>query len=172
MTKFIVHINLKILIIIFLYILYDYLYQKKRYNNELNKKEKKKDLDYNNINFVILRRRCSSCGLFSDYIVYLGCINDFISKGFVPIVDVKSYRNFYNGFKLNSSNINAWELFFEQPFGYKLNDVLVKAKKIKYFSCIPNNRPSSNIFFNKILNDYWHNTQKQYSSLNNKLLRQ
>ena len=143
--------------------IYDYLYQQKRFNNEL---------DYNH-NFVIIRRKCIYCGLFSDYIVYLGCINDFINKGFVPIVDVKSYRNFYNGFKVNSSNINVWELFFEQPFGYKLNNVLLRAKKIKYFECTPKiNRPNEAIFFNKILVDYWHNIQEHYSSINIEILKE
>ena len=140
------------------------MYQKKRFNNKL---------DYYNNNFAIIRRKCSSCGLFSDYIAYLGCINDYISKGFVPIIDVKSYRNFYNGFKVHSSNINVWELFFEQPFGYKLNNVLRKAKKIKYFDCSPKkNRPDTDIFFNKILIDYWHNIQEHYSSINIEILNE
>ena len=36
-------------------------------------------LDYENINFAIIRRTdCITCGLFSYYITYLGCINKWL----------------------------------------------------------------------------------------------
>ena len=120
-------------------------------------------LDYENINFIIIKRRCSNCGLFSNYIVYLGCVNEYISKGYVPIIDVKSFKNFFNNYNVNLSDVNPWEMFFDQPFGYTLNNVLTKAKKIKYIICNSNiNRPGSNIFFNQILIDFWHNIAKIY----------
>ena len=81
--------------------------------------------------FAIIRRECSLCGLFSFYITFLGCINKYIKEGYIPIVDLKSYPNGYNG--LNASiNHNPWELFFEQPFRYKMEEVLKNAKNIVY----------------------------------------
>ena len=36
------------------------------------------------------------CGLFSFYIVHLGCINKYLTEGYIPIVDLKSFNNIYN----------------------------------------------------------------------------
>ena len=56
-----------------------------------------KSLNIENSNFAIIRRAfCPVCGLFSNYIVFLGCINDFIHKGFIPIIDMQSYGNVFN----------------------------------------------------------------------------
>ena len=79
-------------------------------NNKQNKKPK----------FAIIRRLdCSTCGLFSYYIVYLGCINKYINEGFIPIVDLQSFDNIFNGFNVSSSTNNPWEYFFQQPYDYK-----------------------------------------------------
>ena len=67
--------------------------------------------DYNNKKFVIFHRSdCPRCGLFSFFIINLGCINKFLLEGYIPIVDLQSYNNIYN--KGNKSMYNPWELFF------------------------------------------------------------
>lgn len=48
-----------------------------------------------------------------------------LEKGYVPIVDMK---NFSSQFEKEHSE-NAWELFFQQPMGYGLNDI-TNAKRI------------------------------------------
>lgn len=147
--------------ILLIYIILFFFNNYKKNNKKIIIKEN--ELDYENINFVIIKRSCSNCGLFSNYIVYLGCVNEFISKGYVPIIDVKSFKNFFNNYSVNLSDVNPWEIFFDQPFGYTLNNVLIKAKKIKYIICNSNiNRPGSKIFFNQILIDFWHNIAKLY----------
>lgn len=130
------------------------------------------NINYDNNIFAIIRRiNCGTCGLFSDYIVYLGCLHKYIIKGYIPIIDLKSFRNIFNGFKITSSNKNPWEYFFFQPFGYTLENVKKYAKKIKYFNCNANNfRPNKKIYFNKILNNFWHNFQKIYVPIKNEIL--
>ena len=69
------------------------------------------NLDYENHSFVILRRtNCRNCGLFSYFIVYLGCINKYISLGYIPIIDLKSFPNIFNKMNASLLNSNPWEL--------------------------------------------------------------
>lgn len=128
---------------------------------------KKINLDYEKYKFAIIRRlNCLSCGLFSDYIVYLGCINKFLQDGFVPIVDLQYFNNIFNGYNKDSLNENPWEIFFYQPFYFTLNNVIKNAKNIKYFHC-PSDyfRPNEYVFNNKVLNDYWYNLANIYIPL-------
>ena len=129
-------------------------------------------IDYKNITFAIIRRKaCSTCGLFSDYIVFLGCINHFIKNGYFPIIDTQSYKNIFNEFNGNKSNENPWEFFFYQLFGQKLDNIKKKAKKIKYFECKKNFfRPRTSLFFNKILQNFWHNIAKFYLPIKKEIL--
>ena len=77
--------------------------------------QKKVDLDYENINFSVIRRAsCRSCGLFSNYIVYLGCIRKYLIEGFVPILEFESYKNVINGFIVDLSKGNPWEYYFNK----------------------------------------------------------
>lgn len=45
-----------------------------------------------------------------------------LEKGYIPIVDMKYHQNQYykDGREFKD---NAWEYFFEQPFGYTLDDI-------------------------------------------------
>ena len=131
-------------------------------NNKQNKKPK----------FAIIRRLdCSTCGLFSYYIVYLGCINKYINEGFIPIVDLQSFDNIFNGFNVSSSTNNPWEYFFQQPYDYKLKDIIRLVKNIYFFECKPDNfRPSESNFYNKTLNKYWHNIAKIYIPIKSEVL--
>jgi len=130
-------------------------------------------LDYENINFAIIRRTdCITCGLFSYYITYLGCINHFINNGYVPIVDLKSFKNVINGYIIDSSKTNPWELYFNQPFGYTLDNVLKKGKKIKFFECKTTIfRPIQEILFNKTVLTFWHNIGLFYSPIKWEIIR-
>lgn len=146
------------------------------YNNNFDSSFIKDDnrnlnLDYDNYTFLIIKREnCSLCGLFSDYIIFLGCINEYISRGLIPIIDLQSYNNVFNGFNVNLSNENPWEIFFNQPFGYSLNDVLRKGKNLKYVECFSSNYPSLSIFSNEVLMGFWHNLAKQYIPVKTKML--
>ena len=76
---------------------------------------------------------------------------------------------------MNASLIteNPWELYFNQPFGYTLNNVKKNAKNIEYFECTAlNNMPNSDIFFNNIKLDYWHRLSNAYIPIKNNLLNE
>ena len=117
--------------------------------NQLNNQIKRKiDLDYKYINFAVIKRaKGPGCGLFSNYIVSLGCIRKYLIQGFVPIIEFESYKNVINGFIVDPKKGNPWEYYFNQPFGYEYHNIKAKAKNIKYFECSPRNiRPNEGIF--------------------------
>lgn len=127
--------------------------------------------NYEPSKFAIIRRtNCPFCGFFSFYIVHLGCINKYINIGYIPIIDVMSFPNVFNGF--NISKNNYWELFFNQPFGYTLKDIIKKAKNLKYIECTGREvMPDPNyIYYNQMLLNYWHDFAQKYMSIKNKIL--
>lgn len=144
---------LKFIFFLFLLILYIFFKLTKNLKDVFSylkffNSSKQINLDYENYKFAILRRiDCASCGLFSDYVVYLGCINKFLQDGFVPIIDLQYFKNIFNGYNINSLNENPWEIFFHQPFNFTLNNVIKNGKNIKIFQC-PSNyfRPNFYIF--------------------------
>lgn len=92
-------------------------------------------LDYLNNKFAVINDSiCPICGLLSFYIHFIGCLSRFLSSGFIPIIDLQSFENIFNGFNIKS-NKNPWEYFFNQPFGYKLDDIKKYSKNIYYFKC-------------------------------------
>ena len=136
------------------------------YSNLISKKSL-----YENETFAILRRNCTFCGLFAFYIYYLGCINMYLIKGYIPIVDLMSFPNTYNNF--SSIDFNPWESFFEQPFGFTLKEAL-KKNRVKIFYCIgQDNRPDDkNIYYNKLSIDYWHNTAMKYIPIKKEIIKE
>lgn len=94
----------------------------------------------------------------------MGCCSFLLSKGYIPIVDLKSIKNIFNGFNISSANKNPYEIFFEQSYRYELENVLKKGGKIKYHHCNISsyNFPSYSFFKNNILIDYWHNMPLKY----------
>lgn len=128
-----------------------------------SKRYHKINLLYKRRTFIIISRYCESCGFFGDYNIYLGCLNYFVKKGYIPIIDQMTYPNYYNKFKNNSLIDNPWEIFFNQIYGLKLKEVLKNAKKIKFIRCEPENFPhSSYIYKDKISILFWHNFYKRY----------
>ena len=126
--------------------------------------------DYANSKFLIMKRRCNVCGLFSFFVVHLGCIHKYLLEGYIPIVDVQSYSNSLNGFNISSSN--NWEKFFEQPFGYSLDEVLKKAKHIEYIA-LDNCEPRPNAF--SIIDNYprrqiWHAFANKYLPIKKEII--
>ena len=83
-------------------------------------------------------------------------------KGYIPIIDIKSFPNVINGF--NTSKSNYWELFFEQPFGYTLEEVKKNAKNIKYIKCRDcRPRPDDKSMpYDEVRKYFWHNFANKY----------
>ena len=77
-----------------------------------------------------------------------------------------------NGF--NKTKINNWELFFEQPFNYKLEDVIKNAKTIVYLNdswrfC--GKWPDQRVLpFTDVEKYYWHHFANKYLSIKKELI--
>lgn len=72
--------------------------------------------------FYVIRRGHPNVGLFSYVTVALGHIYHAIEIGAIPIIDMKNYENTYLDRALLHKE-NAWEYFYEQPMGYRLEDI-------------------------------------------------
>ncbi|MDR0579159.1 MAG: hypothetical protein LBG21_00950 [Campylobacteraceae bacterium] len=68
--------------------------------------------------FYIIRIPQDTVGLFSIILTNLTHITYAVKNGYIPVVDLKNIKNLYSDGKSN-----AWELFFEQPMGYDLDDI-------------------------------------------------
>ena len=169
----------KIIIAFFLLFEYTKLKRKKINNNNkgnninifIKKNINKPKYIFKNAQFAIIQKKCTKCGLFSFYIYFLGCLNKYLNKGYIPVIDLKSYPNAYNNYS-NTSIINPWEFLFEQPFGFTLEDTLRNAKKINIFECGENfNRPDERkIYYNKELINFWHDTSKKYIPIKKEII--
>ena len=159
------------IIICFLISISLFLYQKKLFLSIKN--YNKNNRGYKKSKFAILRRlNCPSCGLFSDFNTNLGCINKYLELGYIPIIDLSSFENIFNGFKINISNDNPWELFFYQPFNYTLNEVKQKAKKIEIFECNPDFLPSDKVYYNSKIRNFWHNFERAYMPIKTEIIKE
>ena len=166
------NIRLKKNFFIFLTIIILFLKKKKICLNNSVKNYSNNNRGYKKSKFAILSRKsCPSCGLFSDFNVHLGCIYQYLELGYIPIIDLSSFENIFNGFKLNKSKSNPWEIFVYQPFNYTLNNVKQKGKKIKYFECETTYMPTGEIFNNSILSNYWNNFEKKYMPIRFEILK-
>lgn len=154
-----------------MYVLLYILYIKKNKSNlEFYFGNYSNEQKYSIKKFAIIQRKCELCGLFSFYIVNLGCIHKFLLEGFIPIIDIKSFPNALNGFNITKQNY--WELFFKQPFGYTLEFVLKNEKNIIYVQCQDcNPRPD---FFSMLFNEpkrrFWHDFSNNYMPIKNYLI--
>ena len=156
---------------------YEQYFQKKikkyNYKNINNLSLNEKINNYNNNKFAIIRRLdCPNCGFFSFYIIHLGCVYKYLLKGYIPIVDLQSFKNAYN--KGNTSSENPWELFFNQAYNYTLGNVKKKAKLIKYLKCEgPLHRPDEiNIYNNSKSISFWHDFANKYMPIKNDIMKQ
>ena len=118
--------------------------------------------DYNDKKFIVIQRICDSCGLFSHFMVNLGCIHKYLIDGYIPIIDLKSFPNVINGFNISKSNY--WEIFFEQPYGYTLDEVIKNSKNITNITCYDcKPRLSCMIMpFSDVQTHFWHDFARKY----------
>ena len=169
-NKKIINNNLKKLLFIFYlstFILFYILFLENNSKNDNYQISKRKD--YINTKFAVIKRNCDVCGLFSNYITNLGFIHKYLLEGYIPIFDIKSFPNTINGF--NTSKENYWDIFFFQPFGYTLEEVLKHAKNITnitIYDCSP--RPDRLIFENLSVQNFWHNLANKYSPVKKEII--
>lgn len=139
------------------------------FNTKINKQI---NLDYENFNFAVIKTPCAFCGLFSAYISFLGCIRQFMIQGFIPILELESYKNTINGFTVDPSKGNPWEYYFNQPFGYQYSNIKKQAKNIKYFVCHAKIRPDGNFYLNKEVMNYWRSFARKYLPIKIEIIKE
>ena len=142
--------------------------QTKNNHNRINR-EKKHYLKTKN--FAILQRlECPQCGFFSHYIVNLGCMNKYISLGYIPIIDLKSFPNVYNGNDTNKDN--PWELFFNQPYNFTLKEVKKYGNNVQNFECTSmEKRPDEiNMYYQNDSITLWHDFAKKYTPIKDEIM--
>jgi len=93
-------------------------------------------------------------------------------QGFVPIIELESYKNAMNGFKISPLKRNPWEYYFNQPFGYNYSYIKKKAKSKKHFECKSEIRPNKINFLNKEYMDYWRKIAKQFIPIKNEIIKE
>lgn len=128
-----------------------------------NNSQIKLNLINENATFGIIARSCKYCGLFSIFNKNLKCILSTIEKGIIPIVDLTSESNIFNEFNQVSLKINPWEIYFNQPFGFTLNDIKNKSKNIIKIKCEKFYSPHLDRIYNNILfQDFWRSIAEKY----------
>ena len=127
-----------------------------------------KKIDYEKEAFaIIVRNDCSSCGLFSNYAILFGCFLKYLKLGYIPIITLDPYSNI---FKTNSYNINPWELLFDQPFGYTLEEVRKNAKNISEFPCGWNEMTPNEIPPNYVYIEFFRDMAKKYTPIKKEII--
>ena len=124
----------------------------------------------NNETFYVIRRYAPKVGLFSHFITNLGSLEYALDNGYIPVVDMKNYKNSIQE-KDDLHKINIWDLFFEQPLGYSLEEALHGKRIVLGRGCELMHHPTETMsFFNNIngQRDYWKNLCRKYIKLNQK----
>ena len=151
---------------------YYYSLSNKIINNYGLSSEQKK-IDFLTKKFAVFGRRvCPKCGLFCFFIVHLGCLNKYLSEGYIPIVDMQNFDSIYN--RGNRSLKNPWELYFYQPYNYTLEEVQKYARNITYVKCTHSfHRPDElNIYYQNDSMNFWHNIHIKYMPIRNEILKE
>ena len=134
-----------------------------------------KKRDDSNKRFLLINVKSETiCGLLYLYFVNIGCVNYYISKGYIPVIDLITYPNVYNKFN-TSLNYNPWEQFFYQPYNHTLDNVKKYAKRIEYknFSVLRNEpNYSIELFYNNRIRLYWHHKAKKYIPIKKEIINE
>ena len=159
----------KFIIILLIFILAS-IYYNKNINN-FQKIKKNKNL-YDNKFAIIIRRKMSTGGILAYYYTHLGCVLHYLINGYIPIIDLISHPNIFNGFNTNISE-NPWERFFNQPFGYTLENVKKNAKNFEYIECNSRiKRPYFEVYYNFISKIFWQNIANKYTPIKDEIIKE
>lgn len=115
------------------------------------------------ITFYVIRDPSRLAGLFSVHHFVVEHIKEALARDMIPIVDMQYYPNYnYIGGK-DIGRVNWWEICFEQPFPYTLDEVY-RSKNVILSSGIYDGQVSEIFCPEKILES--HEIIKRYLRLN------
>ena len=156
-----------------LYIIFTFIINNNDIYNYSNL-SKKVELYNNSTKFVIIQKKISYSprGLMSYYYHNLGCAIEYILKGYIPIIDLASHPNMFNGFNI-TKDYNPWEKFFDQPFDLTLNEVLNKSNNVTFVDCdMGRITPDFYIYYSYSKINLWHNLAKTYMPIKKEFIRE
>ncbi len=104
--------------------------------------------------FYVIRRHANRAGLFSFFITNLGSIKYAVEHGYIPVIDMQNSPNPLLA-PDEVGKVNAWDLFFQQPCGYTLNDIEHSANVILSSINPPKDYPDHPILGDEALIKSW-----------------
>lgn len=115
--------------------------------------------------FIVIWNQSIGMGIMSYVKNYLYYIEWATKKDLIPVIDMKNFPNSF----LSEENENGWELFFEQPGGYSLEEVY-ESRKVKLGTgWLPQKTSMFNDYFDIKSEEerlYWCNLFSKYIRLN------
>lgn len=108
---------------------------------------------------LLIRRKNTKVGTFSDYIMFLNAVEMALRYGYIPVIDRKTIKN---AFLPAADEINTWELFFEQPMDVLLDDIDYEHYQVYSFFvdfCLPVQITFSS---SSISSAFWRGFAKKY----------
>lgn len=107
-------------------------------------------------------------GLASHAITNLGNIAMALNQGYIPVVDTVRCENFLQQISKITGQ-NAWEFFFQQPFGKRLTEIS-ENDRVVYTNGIPQLRPDEKIATNTAALDFWRRMLKRFMPVSGDIL--
>lgn len=108
-------------------------------------------------------------GLASHALTNLGHIAMALHAGYIPLVDTVNPDNFLKEISKVTGE-NAWEIFFQQPFGKRLADI-PEDGRIVYAVGIPKLKPDENIAGNRAALDFWRRMARKFMPVSGDILK-
>ena len=94
--------------------------------------------------YYIIAQQNTKVGIYGYLNCFLPHIAYAVAKGYIPVVDMKSYNNIYIP-QGQFGSLNAWELFFQQPMGVGLEDLsdgeVIRCPDMLWYRWLPNSCP-------------------------------
>lgn len=120
--------------------------------------------------YCLIRRQDDCAGLASHFITNLGQIVLSLDQGYIPYVDTMDVENVLTPIS-RELQVNAWELYFGQPFGVTKENVL-QGRNHVMLTGIPATRPSYNMdcLGNRNIMQMWKRVQRKYMPLSGKMM--
>lgn len=129
------------------------------------------NINIQNYSFGLIAQKCTYCGLLSIYTKNLKCALSSIKNGIIPIIDLTSTPNIFNKFNKTSLKKNPWEIYFNQPYGFSLNEVKSKSKNIVPIECRHfYHRDFDQIYTNSFFRKFWSNLSQKYYPVKNEII--
>lgn len=113
-------------------------------------------------NICLIRRNDKVPGLASHIITNLGQTVACINNGYLPVIDTTYADNMFTGLS-HERSVNAWELYFGQPFSTSLRDI-APDKEVTVLDGIPAFMPnySMDCLMNPDLMTFWKSIVRKY----------